>query len=71
MMEVADNIAKSYSISVFDVLNENADNVIAVINHLIEKADNEKPQSKSKPQTTKNGVRRVLVNEKTATNGWY
>ena len=71
MMEVADNIAKYYSISVFDVLNENADNVIAVINHLIEKADNEKPQSKSKPQTMKNGVRRVLVNEKTATNGWY
>ena len=31
MMEVADNIAKYYSISVFDVLNENADNLIALL----------------------------------------
>lgn len=71
MMEISEGIARSYGISIFDVLNENADNVIAVINHLIEKADNEKPQSKPRTQTTKNGVRRVLVNEKTATGGWY
>lgn len=70
-MEISEGIARSYGISIFDVLNENADNVIAVINHLIEKADNEKPQSKPRTQTTKNGVRRVLVNEKTATGGWY
>lgn len=72
-MSVTESVAKYCGVSIFAVLNEEAENVIDVINYLMEKSETQpkKPRPESGAASVRNGVRRVEVNEKTATGGWY
>lgn len=66
LMEVTVTIARSFSISPFDVMREDASDVILMINHFIEKAG-EAPSPKRKNPKEE----RVRVTDSTASGGWY
>ena len=68
-MQITDAVARGYNISPFAVLNEDAENVIRVVNFMNEKREHKSPQRAE--EITRTGKRRILVNEKTATGGWY
>lgn len=65
-MEVTVTIARSFGISPFEVMREDAGDVILLVNHFIEKAGEgyAKPRNDEKPKRKK-------VNSQTATGGWF
>lgn len=65
-MQLTQTVGEHYRLSPFDVLKQDTDDVIMVINFLLEKSEEEKPNVNMRQQT-----KRVEVNDATATNGWY
>lgn len=65
-MEVTITISRSFSISPFEVMREDASDVISMINHFIEKAGD--PSSHKRNGTKEE---RIRVTDSTASGGWY
>lgn len=61
-MEVTITISKVHNISPFDILNQDMEDVIMLINYYISKGEETKPKS---------NIKRVMVDDTTATGGWY
>lgn len=57
-------------ITIFEILQQDTDDVIMLINYYIEKGNDENNET-SKTQMKVGGVKRIRVNNKTATGGWY
>lgn len=80
-MDSTFSVAKICNVSVFDVLERDADAVINVINYIIEKgttqnAQNGTPDARAGVRDNgtyydRNGVKHVRVGMKNATGGWY
>lgn len=81
-MDSSFSVAKVCNVSVFDILEQDAENVIFVINYIIEKGTgttNTKKKINGSTATTdgrdsyydKNGVKHVRVDMSTASGGWY
>lgn len=66
LMEVTMTIARSFSISPFEVMKEDAADVVMVVNHFIEKAG----EGPADPRPERKQTRKK-VNDKTATGGWF
>jgi hypothetical protein len=57
-------------ITIFEILQQDTDDVIMLINYYIEKGNYENNEVNGK-QTIISGIKRIRVNNKTATGGWY
>lgn len=73
-MEATVNLARSHSISPFEIFKADVEDVIMLLNFYIEKSE-EAPQTGNEGHKTaakqSNKPVRVRVNDKTATGGWY
>ena len=79
-MDSSFSVARICGTTIFDVLGQNADDVICVINYIIQKsAGNAQNTPKLRDEGVnnngtyfdRNGVKHVRVNMITATGGWY
>lgn len=74
-MDFTVELARSFGMSPFFVLQQDKDEVIMLINYFIEKSEYDDVQIDSesqkhiKPKAGKNT--RIRVNDKTATGGWF
>ena len=81
-MDSSFSVAKVCGVSVFDILEQDAENVIFVINYIIEKGGQNDTTNKNATGSVtrtggrgsyidKNGVKHVKVDMSTASGGWY
>lgn len=55
LMETTEHVARNSGVSIFAVMDENAERVIMVINYMIEKAENAEKPAREKTQPKKVG----------------
>lgn len=75
LMDFTVEMAKTFNLSPFSVLEQDKDHVIMLINYFIEKGQND-PQEQEQTHKTENKRARaqngrIRVNDKTATGGWF
>lgn len=68
LIEISFTLASVYNITILDLFNHDADEVIMLLNYTILKSKNSKPSTQN---GTKSKETRILVNDATATGGWY
>lgn len=71
LMDFTSEVSTTYHVTPFDVLKEDKDLVIMLINYYIEKGKNETNTTRTAADYKRNTEQRILVNDKTATGGWY
>lgn len=75
MLDFTFELAKAFNVLPFEIMKQDKDEVIMIINYLVEKAETEttKPIQSSDIKYEKNNsnIKRVRVNDKTATGGWF
>lgn len=69
-MDFTVNLSKMFELSPFQVLKEDKDAVIMLINYYIEKGQ-ETPNQKTTTIENSADEKRIRVNDKTATGGWF
>lgn len=65
------NICRNNSMSLFDLLKEDIENVIVYINFHLDFAENKDFEALKSSNKTIKKEERIRVNDKTATGGWY
>lgn len=76
-METTFTLASRFGVTPFVILNEDVDYVIMVINHYIDmnyynrNQSNESHAQDLTKKENKNQIKRVRVNDRTASGGWY
>lgn len=69
-MSLTNTIAKEYSVSPFEILKQDSDEVIMLINYILESRE-EKNTSKKPADKSNKKEKRIRVNDKTASGGWF
>ena len=67
-MEFVIILSKMHGLSPFNVLNSDSEQFIMLINHYIERVENEEPEKQKKIVGKQE---RIRVNDTTATGGWF
>lgn len=72
-MEFTAEVSKAFNTTPFLVFEQNADDVIMLINYFIEKsyADGDSHAGQGVKKTSNKKSERIKVNSKTATGGWW
>lgn len=69
-MRTTMTIAANYNCTPFDVMNQDIDDVLLLLNFYVEMAnENDTPVQAQTQKSTKE--KRIRVNDKTATGGWW
>lgn len=69
-MSLTNTIAKEYSVSPFEILKQDSDEVIMLINYILESREEENT-SKTPADKSNKKEKRIRVNDKTASGGWF
>lgn len=59
------NLARTFGVTPFEIMAQDCDEVIMLINHFLQKAENEPAAAAG------NGQQMVKVDDRTATGGWW
>lgn len=69
-MDFTVELAKSFNLSPFTILDEEKDKVIMLINYFVEKSDTEEPAS-IPAKKTYDEPEKIKVTDATASGGWW
>lgn len=71
LMDFTHEISIKYKVTPFEIFKQDKDEVIMLLNYFIEKSNKEEPAVKTKNHFSEKQDRRIRVNDKTASGGWW
>lgn len=71
MMQTIMAVSERCNISPFDILNKDFDDFALMVNYFLESNGDEKQKNAVEQKPKKGELKRVKVNDKTATGGWW